>query len=330
MKRKGALLTAAICFGAGLLIMLTALCLVGFDLSALNSAPMVEQTMEIASRVYAIEIQDVAGDVSLLPSPDDVCRVHYTENRNLSYTIRAENGKLIIKSQDQRKWYQRIGIHVGQSAGLVVELPANSARAGGTALAPTPLYDALFVETVSGNIHVGEQLSFAQATLSSTSGDIRCAAEVSGVLAMVDKTVMRLYAETVSGDILIACEGAGGYGSSIAVKTTSGDIVLSGFRSDTLSAQTTSGDVTASGVTINEEVSFRSVSGDLNMKDVRMKMAALLTTSGDIRLELPAPMNFVAQTTSGNVKLPDSDASAGDCELTTTSGDIEVVLLKSN
>ena len=320
MKRKYALITAAVCLGVGLLLLLTALCLTGFDLSRLEAASLKARTMTLAEEIHTIEIHDIANDISIIPSPDGQCRVHYSESDTSSYLIQVQDGKLYIENQDTRKWYQRIGIQVSRPATLVVELPTEES---------VP-YDALTVQTVSGDICVGDDLFFTQSTLNSTSGDIRFQARASGVLAAVDTTVMRLYAETVSGEICIACDDSGGYGSSIAVKSTSGDITLSGLRTDELSARTTSGDISVCNARVNSRATLQSVSGDLSMENVHMDTAALQSVSGDIHLVLLTLMDFDAQTTSGRIKLPGSNPTAGLCELTTTSGDIEVVLLKSN
>lgn len=330
MKRKRALIAAAICIGAGLLTLFTALCLTGFDLGGLDTARLERKTLELTDEIRSIEIRDSLCDVSIVPSSDDLCHVYFGENETFSYDISVENGELIIKSTDSRKWYGRIGFYIDSSYSLTVALPAYRDANVGVGLGPIGNdvnYNSLSIRTVSGHITVNRQFYFDEIALYSTSGDIRCEAQTNTLLAELNHTPLRRHAETVSGNIDLSGVDAGGSDTSVSVKSTSGDITLSDLRIDTLQVQTTSGHVEASAISVNGTARLESVSGDLELTDVSMETAFFKTVSGNIRLGLCHAMDFVTRTTSGSIKHPASSPNAGICELVTTSGDIEVYLL---
>lgn len=309
MKRKYTLITAAICLGTGILIILVALCWIGFDFTMLNTVELESKTMDISAEVQSVEIFDSLSDVSIVPSSDSLCHVYFKENETFSYSITVENGKLTIRSTASRKWYEQIGLHIDNGYSLTVALPIYSAQPA-QPFGTYANYDALCVQTVSGDISVSRQLHIEEVTLYSTSGDIRCEVRTSSLMSALGLTQLGRHVETVSGDIHISNVGGSGCITTIFAKSTSGDITISDLQADTLSAQ--------------------SVSGDLELSDIEMESATLKTVSGDIRLALPHTMNFVTKTTSGSVKTPGSSPNEGVCELVTTSGDIEVYLLTDN
>lgn len=313
MKRKYALITAAICLGSGILIILAALCWIGFDFTKLNAVQLESKTMDISTEIQSVEIIDSLSDVSVVPSSDSLCHIYFKENETFSYSITVEKGKLTIRSTDSRKWYEQIGLHIDNSYSLTVALPIYSAQSvsgAGQFFGSYANYDALFVQTVSGDISVSRQLHIDEVELYSTSGDIRCEARTSSLRSALGLTLLSRHVETVSGDISISNVGGSGCITTVFAKSTSGDITISDLQADALNAQ--------------------SVSGDLELTDIEMESATLKTVSGDIRLALPHTMNFVTKTTSGSVKTPGSSPNEGVCELVTTSGNIEVYLLTSN
>jgi DUF4097 and DUF4098 domain-containing protein YvlB len=50
----------------------------------------------------------------------------------------------------------------------------------------------------------------------------------------------------------------------------------------------------------------------------------LKATSGDVEGTLLSAKKFVTDTTSGEIRVPKSDESAGICEIKTVSGDVQI------
>lgn len=92
-----------------------------------------------------------------------------------------------------------------------------------------------------------------------------------------------------------------GYLDRVEFRSVSGDLDADGVRE--LRANTTSGDIRAGRVT--EQVTARSVSGDIEVGLYDGRSAALGTTSGDIRAQATGASTgqFVANSVSGDVRV---------------------------
>ena len=127
--------------------------------------------------------------------------------------------------------------------------------------------------------------------------------------------------KTVSGDIGIGNSGFG----SLSVKTTSGDQELTDVTVDGAAEyHTTSGKIKLSSVISLEKTQIGSVSGDIEFKSADAGSFYIKTVSGDVKGDILTPKFYSVKTTSGRVSTPSSDRGAGECEITTTSGDVSI------
>lgn len=107
-----------------------------------------------------------------------------------------------------------------------------------------------------------------------------------------------------------------GIADRVEVRTASGDVRLEQVLGRSV-VQTASGDVT---IADTAECDIRTASGDIEVRRVRSE-AQLHSTSGEIRVD-GAGDDLSARTVSGDVKV--ADAAPGRVELITVSGDVEV------
>ncbi len=311
------LIVSAALIAAGCCLSGAAIAAVDGDLSKLNSASYTEKQYDFTEDIESVRIE-ARCDVRIQPSADGVCHVSVfdEDSGDIFYEIKTENGVLNISRKDRRKWYERIEISFSESkdTGVTVSLPEER-------------YIKLFAETAAGDISVSDGLVFDEGELSTASGDIDLAADVSSTLKV----------ETVSGDIKISGVG----GEELSAKTTSGDIKLknltaghvqakavsgdaeiSGCSGKELSVKTTSGDIELKN-TISEMLSLQSVSGDVGFFSCDGKDISVKTTSGDVGGNLLSGKDFSVSTTSGDVSLPNSQPD-GDCSIATVSGDVNI------
>ena len=169
------------------------------------------------------------------------------------------------------------------------------------------------LRTTSGDAEA--RLSAKEAALHSMSGDLRFV----GAARALDIS-------STSGDVTVkleedACE-------KCSVRSVSGDVECTGVARQ-MTAGTTSGDIELN--TTSEEVSFSSVSGDVNVKsrNDRLRSVEGRTVSGDVIIRLPesvkgADVSF--STTSGDVrqKVPYVEGAPLRISLQTVSGLIDV------
>lgn len=160
------------------------------------------------------------------------------------------------------------------------------------------------------------------------------------VVELPAETYERLLVKTTSGDVWVKER----YFLRTEVATMSGDITLLEGSYGNLKATTTSGQIWCPHNPQLTSLEMGSISGDIILAEVQSSgPAAISTVSGDIGLScfdaseirassvsgnigaaLMSGKIFSAHSTSGYIHVPDSDPSGGTCDITTTSGNIEI------
>lgn len=224
-------------------------------------------------------------------------------------TFPAADGKLVrieLTSLDPE-----ILVAAGESITVEVHL---SARAGSRAAA------ARWVERRRPRIHDSPatlEIRAARRAGAFFMGSLRTSSQLRVTLP----PTCRLDVTTSSGDVRV--DGTETLSSPVRITTTSGDVtVRGGVR--TLEVRTTSGDLRLSGKNL-ENLQLRSTSGDVT---VRAPLRSLLadTTSGDLRLE-GLTGNLSIATTSGDVRAEWASLTPGSrIRVDTTSGDVRLRL----
>lgn len=298
---KIALITAAVLIVLGLI--LAALVFASSDpFSAYQNAgsgtiDIEHKDQQITEAFDSIEITDVPCDVQILPSTDGKCSVSYTDSRLFTHEIRVKDGTLTIQYKDISTWMDNLfTIYTGELY-VNVYLPENA-------------YEELDIQTTSGNVRVAEDFTFEQAELSSTSGDI----------TFLGGTTDELELSTTSGSV----EVSGADHQRLDASSTSGQVTLSGLTAQKLSASSVSGDVRLENVTVLDHTDLETTSGDIILDRLESGTLSASAVSGSISGTTTSPKDFDADTVSGNIRLPDPDATAGRWDLSTTSGSIHI------
>lgn len=338
-SKKIAIFTALALIVAGIAIMLAAMISIQFDSERLNTMKRETKTYTVEQTFESIDVRDTEYDVRLRTSDNGTCRVVCDDAEKIFHTVTVENGTLTVTRTDTRAWYERIGIFWGDLRTPTV-----------TVYLPMSEYQSLYVKTVSGNIDVTTGLPFADTTLLSTSGNVTFSGTVSGALSaktvsgdivleatagdltvsstsgdvsLSHLTVSSLKADSSSGDIVLSSATVSG---NAVLKAVSGDVNVHITEAFTLQAKTTSGDIELSEALIDGALTLEAVSGIVELSDTDAASLRIKTVSGDVEGSLLSAKSFVTHTTSGNIRTPASDPTAGLCEITTTSGDIELRL----
>ena len=319
--KKKALRFAIICVAAGLLISFVALASLDFNFFEMG-------TMEPVTSIYMpkdtftnIMVRAAGSDVRLLPSEDGACKVLCNETDKITHTVEVESGTLTIRSIDNRKWYEHIGLIWNSWSPIEVII-----------YLPDHVYEDLYIRTASGNVEVPNDLSFVQAEVDGTSGDICFTANVE----------RKLLLKAVSGDIQVG----GTNPETLTVESTSGEITVDSVRVNTMfscktisgrqklsnmtcqnaTVYSTSGSVIASNLIASENIHMEAVSGSLQLARCDAEALWLKTVSGSVAGTLCTEKAFVTHTTSGSIRVPDT-VTGGTCEVRTVSGSIDLDVL---
>jgi DUF4097 and DUF4098 domain-containing protein YvlB len=247
-----------------------------------------------------LTVKVAASDVRLVPSSDDHVRVRTVDGTPLpeDYELETDADGLSIRQVNRFLGLTvALGTGRGRAIGLEIEVPSAAETTIQTAsgeVTATGLRGEQRYRSASGDIRL--ERAGGRVTTETVAGDVSIGVEdtvelivktVSGDVAIDGKRIERVRVTTTSGDIrLVSGLGRGPH----AIETLSGDAVIATNSGIRIQARTVSGDLrsdlphTSDGVmgrrslTVGDgavELSFRSVSGDLNVIDPAAPIIAL-------------------------------------------------------
>ena len=285
----------------------------------------------------SISLDALHADVTLLYAEDGICRVEAHDREEVEYSAEVMDGVLTVRYEDNRQWYDHIGIFDGGDPSLTVYLPAKS-------------YESLTVSVTTGDVTVGRDFTFSDnvaisvttgdvtlsasversTALSATTGDLRVegthknltASVTTGNVTVGEGTVEALSVNSGSGDVKIldlTAEGA------VRVETTTGAQSFLRVTCGELDLHAGTGDVTLTDTVAAGQLRAKTTTGDVTF--VRSDAATLFveTNTGDVVGSLLTTKIFAPDTTSGSIDVPKS-TEGGLCEIKTTSGSICVTI----
>lgn len=239
--------------------------------------------------------------------------------------MRSAGPETLVVSKREADRPEKVEIRDGV---LVIEQPVRGKQAGGIRLfdfsfhfghggsvsvyLPERIWKSMQISSLSGDLEV-EDIHCESAYFKSTSGDIEGRhMTVSGPLEM----------EAMSGDITLLDFK----GSDVEISSMSGDIQVEQANGKSFSAKSQSGDIVFENVLTVGKLRGESTSGDVKLHRSDAGTLDLRSVSGDIQASLLSGKVFLAQSTTGDVRVPESAAGAGECRANTSSGDIKIRL----
>lgn len=283
---------------AGITVAFVGFAIAGFEINELNMSKHTTNTYEPDGEFDSVYIETATCDIVLLPSSDGKCSVVCTELAKVPHTVSIDNGTLTVKYDDQRKWFDHIGIFWGKTA-ITVYLPESE-------------YSSLTLCSATGDLEIPKDFKFGKADLSTSTGDVKMLANVCGSLEVSSDT----------GDIQI-----GGNASALTVKVHTGDIDVYSVKCKSFSANTTTGDMSLRNLIVETGIEIRTDTGDVEFDRCDAAYLKIQTDTGDVEGSLLSDKVFATQTDTGKVRVPNS-SEGGKCEITTDTGDIEISIVK--
>lgn len=298
-KSKKILITVAvILIAVGMICGFCGIYSLGFNFNEISTSDFVTHTYTVEDDFTNIIIEDAASNINFYKSNDDKCRVLCDEREKVTHTVVNENNTLTVRVKDERNWFERINIgFFAADMRVSVYLPKNK-------------YDSLNVASMSGDIDVANEFTFDNAKVGSISGDVSVKADVK----------QELNISSTSGDVIINNISAT---ECINASSVSGEIDLSNVKGKEIFANTISGGVMLTDTVASQKLKANSTSGEIDLKRCDAKNIVLDTVSGEISGTLLSNKQFITETTSGTVNVPQS-VSNEECRITTVSGDIYI------
>ena len=312
-SRKPWIFTALILLALGMILIAAAFFSVGFHISGFNTVNYEAELTSLDRPYDKIIIDGASCDViimtpqtrSAFPQYQDLeitspCVLSYNDGNSIFTECGYRDRVLYISRRDLRPWYERIGYDFHTESEQIVLFLDDMH------------FDALEVQSASGNIWLYSAAEIKQVQFESTSGE----------LFAKDLTSDSLTMKTTSGNVCVWTSQS----EHILLQTTSGDIMLDNVHSgDTFHAMTVSGEISAAAITSQNTLTLETTSGDISFSGLDAANGPVFeTTSGDIEGSISTGKRFSTSTVSGDIDIPTDTPNAPLCVIKTTSGDIDI------
>ena len=276
---------------------------------------LVRETKEINGDIAGVTIITDTADVSVLASNGEFY-VECARDKKHELSVRVSDGKAIIELIDDRPW------------------PANWFTADNqkvTVYLPFGDYGTLDIETHTGDVELNN-LNLVSLMVTSHTGDIEASNINVSTTAMIatdtsdtelyDSTLTHLNAKATTGDISVSRVEA----DSVQIEVTTGDIEVEDLNCQTdVQIKATTGDVEMHNVFTANNLRINTTTGNVNFRSIDGAEVYINATTGDVRGSFASDKIIFAETTTGKVNVPKL-TTGGRCEITTTTGDINVTI----
>ena len=271
-----------------------------WDFTKLSTVKYVTNTYEVHGEFDKISINVDTTEIEFVPTENETCSIVSFEAEQVKHSATVQNGTLIIGTVDTRKWYDHICISLG-SPKMTVYLPQNE-------------YASLIIETDTGDINIPKDFAFDKIEIDGDTSDVSCFAPVANVLDI----------ELSTGDIIIDSITA----DQIKLTATTGEIAVNSVTAkNNIDIETDTGTITLKNVVATGTISIESDTGDVRFEGSDAAEISVKTDTGDVTGTLLSEKVFITETSTGSINVPKT-TSGGKCEITTSTGDINISIKK--
>lgn len=290
------LITAASLTALGFIILIGAMAALDFDFSKISTLKYETNTYEVNGDFDKISIDVNITDIVFAQSDDESCQVVCFEAEKVKHSVRCTNGTLTIGVIDNRKWYDHFGISFS-SPKMTIYLPKSE-------------YASLLIDTDTSDINIPKSFSFNELEIESDTGNVDCMANVSDSIEI----------ESDTGDIGISSVSSK---CDIDIKTDTGSIKLTDVNCTNFSAESDTGNISLVNVIAEDAIYVESDTGNVKLKNSDASKLSIETDTGNVTGTLLSEKIFIAKSSTGRVKVPDTE-SGGKCEIRTATGNIKI------
>ena len=312
--KKFWLITAAVLMAAGCVIFAVAMACAGFEWSKLSTVSYVDNTMDLQEDFSAVSVSAGVSDVKFTVWDEDYCRVVCRETDRVTHTATVIDGQLVIRMEDQRKWYDHVGIGNTEDYSITVYLPRKHLA-------------YVSVRVTVGDVELPGALDVERISVEGRSGDVICRASAAeleictttGDVTLEGVTAQNIKLTVTTGDMRVNTVTS----ENMALHGEMGRLCLATVTCGTMKVEGTSLDTEMTDVTARVSLSVNTSTGDVDLQNCDAPSICLKAATGDVTARLLTGKHFNVVTRSGNISIP-ADSDGGICEITTTTGNIRV------
>ena len=302
----------------GLIIFAIVMSVNQWDFSKLSTKKYQTNEYVIIDEFSSIEINSNTADITILPSIDGENKVICFEDEKEPYDVNVSSGKLSIKLNDQRKWYEHIGIDFNTPK---ITLYLNQIK-----------YQSLNIKESTGDVIISKDFTFNNIDVRVSTGDVKCLASTqefikiktsTGHITLNNLSAGSLDLTVSTGRVNLTdidCKG------DIVINTSTGRTKLDNVLCKSLISDGDTGDITLKNVTATEKFLIERDTGDVNFENSDAYEIHIETDTGDVKGTILTEKVFITKTDTGKINVPQTH-SGGRCEIETDTGDIIISIV---
>ena len=288
-----------------------------WDFTKLSTVKYETNETEVTEMYDNISVITNTADVVLVPSENEESSVVCYEQKNLKHFVEVEDGTLVIRVEDTRKWYEHIGIHFGT--------PKITIRV------PQTVRGALSVKSSTGAVNIPKDFEFKSIDVSATTGAVHCFASASddikiklstGGIHMKHVSAKSVSLSVTTGNVTVeslSCK------EDFVVSVSTGKTELKNVTCSSLTSTGSTGDIIMKKVIVTGKLALKRSTGDVKFESCDAGEIVIKTDTGDVKGSLQSSKIFFAHSDTGRVSVPKT-TSGGKCDITTDTGDIKITI----
>lgn len=316
--KKGFIISAVVLIAVGAVLFTAAFIASGFDFSKLDTAKYETNTYSVSEDFETIEIRSDEADITFKSSENGKTWVDCVEREKVKHEVSVENGTLKIVTVDNREWYDLLRLFNFKSQSITVYLPSAH-------------YRDLTISTDTGNVSVPDLFSFDDAEITTSTGGVAFDASSNGRLQIKTSTgdinINGVHATTIDLSVStgridgknVNCE------DTLSVNVSTGKTFLTDIICKSLISSGSTGDVTLKNAVASDDFNIERDTGDVRFENCDAGQITVKTSTGDVNGTLRSEKVFITKTSTGDTDVPDT-ISGGRCEITTSTGDIKIMI----
>lgn len=294
-KRTIWIIIALCCVIIGTIIFVSGMSKNDWDFKKLGSYNFETNTYEIVDEFNKIEINAKTANINFQLAENGECKVVCYENKKEKHLTSVDNGVLKINYTNEKRWYDYLHI-LSNSPKITVYLPDLDNI-------------TLTIKVSTGDVKLPSDFTFESISISGSTCHVKCYA------SSINQT--KIHVST--GDIIIENATAKNYDLHVST----GDTKMTNVNCENIVSTGSTGDIKLNNVIASEKISIERSTGKVKFYRCDANELKIITSTGDVEGTLLSDKVFIVKSSTGDIDVP-SSITGGRCEITTSTGDIEV------
>lgn len=315
MKKKTWLIVASLCVVIGCIVFGGVMVALRGDFSELATVEYETNEYEVKESYRNIEILTDTADVTFVASKNSASLVTCYERKNEKHSVTVKDDTLVIRLEDERNWYEHIGIGFGTPK-ITVTIPEGE-------------YGTLSVNFDTSDVALPKGFQFEAAQIQGSTGDVTCSASI-GEKLQVRTSTGDIRLENMSAGAMDLAVSTGHITASavscaedIGVKVSTGKTELTDVICKNFTSTGSTGDVSLINTVAGGKFSVERSTGDVSFEGCDAAEIFVETSTGHVTGWLLSAKVFRTETDTGKIQVP-MTISGGLCRIVTDTGDIKI------